>query len=90
MTAILCISAFYHDAAALVVDGRIVAAAQEERFTRIKHDDRFPRHAVAYCLQEGGLDPGELDYVGFLVLLLVGLLVIFAGTGAAPFIYTLF
>jgi carbamoyltransferase len=66
MTAILGISAFYHDAAAaLVVDGRIVAAAQEERFTRIKHDDRFPRHAIEYCLQEGGLDPGELDYVGF-------------------------
>ena len=66
MTAILGISAFYHDAAAaLVVDGRIVAAAQEERFTRIKHDDRFPRHAIEYCLQEGGLDLGELDYVGF-------------------------
>jgi carbamoyltransferase len=66
MTAILGISAFYHDAAAaLVVDGRIIAAAQEERFTRIKHDDRFPRHAVEYCLKEGGLAPGELDYVGF-------------------------
>ncbi len=51
MTAILGISAFYHDsAAALVVDGQIVAAAQEERFTRKKHDDAFPRHAIEYCL----------------------------------------
>ena len=50
---ILGISAFYHDsAAALVADGRIVAAAQEERFTRKKHDARFPRHAIAYCLEE--------------------------------------
>ena len=60
MTAILGISAFYHDsAAALVVDGRIVAAAQEERFTRIKHDPAFPRQAVAYCLREAGLDAGR-------------------------------
>ena len=54
MTAILGISAFYHDsAAALVIDGRIVAAAQEERFTRIKHDSAFPTHAIDYCLDEG-------------------------------------
>src|SRR4051812_6468080 len=66
MTAILGISAYYHDsAAALVVDGRIVAAAQEERFTRKKHDDRFPEHAVEYCLREAGLTPAELDFVGF-------------------------
>ncbi len=66
MTAILGISAFYHDsAAALVIDGRIVAAAQEERFTRVKHDDRFPVHAIEYCLQEAGLGPEKLDYVGF-------------------------
>ncbi|MHC5035987.1 MAG: carbamoyltransferase family protein [Planctomycetota bacterium] len=66
MTNILGISAFYHDAAAaLVVDGEIVAAAQEERFTRKKHDPDFPLHAIDYCLQEGGLDPGALDYVGF-------------------------
>jgi carbamoyltransferase len=66
MTAILGISAFYHDsAAALVVDGRIVAAVQEERFTRRKHDPDFPRHAVQYCLEEGGLKPEQLDYVGF-------------------------
>ena len=54
MTAILGISAFYHDsAAALVVDGEIVAAAQEERFTRKKHDPDFPAQAVAYCLRRG-------------------------------------
>ncbi len=66
MTAILGISAYYHDsAAALVVDGEIVAAAQEERFTRVKHDYGFPSHAIAYCLSEAGLAPGDLDYVGF-------------------------
>lgn len=66
MTAILGISGFYHDAAAaLVVDGEIVAAAQEERFTRIKHDAGFPRHAVAYCLAHAGLSPAEVDLVGF-------------------------
>ncbi len=65
-TAILGISAYYHDsAAALVVDGEIVAAAQEERFTRIKHDHAFPTNSIAYCLKEAGLEPGELDYVGF-------------------------
>jgi carbamoyltransferase len=66
MTAILGISAFYHDsAAALVVDGEIVAAAQEERFTRVKHDERFPSRAIAYCLAEAGIGPERLDYVGF-------------------------
>jgi carbamoyltransferase len=66
MSAILGISAFYHDsAAALVIDGRIVAAAQEERFTRIKHDSAFPTHAIDYCLREGGLSADDLDYVGF-------------------------
>jgi carbamoyltransferase len=66
MTAILGISAFYHDsAAALVVDGTIVAAAQEERFTRIKHDPGFPSRAIAYCLQEAGLTAHDLDYVAF-------------------------
>jgi carbamoyltransferase len=66
MKAILGISAYYHDsAAALVVDGRIVAAAQEERFSRVKHDHRFPRNAVNYCLAEAGLGPGELDHVVF-------------------------
>src|SRR5579863_103174 len=66
MTAILGISAFYHDsAAALVVDGEVVAAAQEERFTRKKHDEGFPTNAIEYCLREAGLKPEQLDYVGF-------------------------
>ena len=53
MISILGISAFYHDsAAALIIDGKIVAAAQEERFTRKKHDAGFPRHAIHYCLKE--------------------------------------
>lgn len=66
MTAILGISAFYHDsAAALVVDGEIVAAAQEERFTRKKHDHDFPQHAIDFCLQAGGLRPERLDHVVF-------------------------
>lgn len=63
---ILGISALYHDsAAALVEDGRIVAAAQEERFTRKKHDSRFPVHAVQYCLTEGGIELGDVDHVVF-------------------------
>ncbi len=66
MTAILGVSAYYHDsAAALVVDGEVVAAAQEERFTRRKHDSRFPEHAVRSCLEQAGLDAGDLDFVGF-------------------------
>jgi carbamoyltransferase len=63
---ILGLSCYYHDAAAaLVSDGRIVAAAQEERFTRLKHDPRFPRHAVDYCLDEAGLAAEDLDAVAF-------------------------
>ena len=63
---ILGLSAFYHDSAAcLVRDGEIVAAAQEERFTRKKHDASFPQQAVRYCLREGGLNVNELDYVTF-------------------------
>ena len=66
MTTILGISAFYHDsAAALVMDGRIIAAAQEERFTRRKHDPSFPANAVAYCLKAGGMGREELDYIAF-------------------------
>lgn len=66
MTSVLGISAFYHDSAAcLVVDGEIIAAAQEERFTRVKHDHRFPLNAVRYCLSEANLSPEQLDYVGF-------------------------
>jgi carbamoyltransferase len=63
---VLGISAFYHDsAAALLKDGCIVAAAQEERFSRTKHDPRFPGLAVSYCLDEAGIGLEELDYVGF-------------------------
>lgn len=66
VTAILGISALYHDsAAALLVDGRIVAAAQEERFTRRKHDAGFPAHAIAYVLDEAGLDLASVDHVAF-------------------------
>ena len=65
-TRILGISAFYHDSAAcLVEDGRIVAAVQEERFTRKKHDASFPSRSVDYCLHEAGISAGELDLVGF-------------------------
>jgi carbamoyltransferase len=65
-TAILGLSAFYHDSAAcLVIDGRIVAAAQEERFTRRKHDHRFPENAVRYCLREAGLTETDVDYAVF-------------------------
>jgi carbamoyltransferase len=63
---ILGISAYYHDsAAALVEDGRIVAAAQEERFTRIKGDAAFPHHAIAFCLEAAGIDESQLDYIVF-------------------------
>jgi carbamoyltransferase len=63
---ILGISAFYHDsAAALIEDGRIVAAAQEERFTRKKHDARFPKHAAAYCLEAAGIGLDGVDHVAF-------------------------
>jgi carbamoyltransferase len=66
MKAILGVSAFYHDsAAALVVDGDIVAAAQEERFSRKKHDPGFPGRAIEYCLSEAGLSIDQLDYVAF-------------------------
>ena len=63
---ILGISAFYHDSAAcLVQDGRIVCAAQEERFTRKKHDFSFPKNAINYCLQDNGLETADLDFVAF-------------------------
>src|ERR1041384_6358826 len=63
---ILGISAFYHDsAAALIADGRIIAAAQEERFTRKKFDASFPTHAIAYCLAEGGISLADIDHVVF-------------------------
>ncbi len=63
---ILGISCYYHDAAAcLLVDGEVVAAASEERFTRIKHDAEFPKRAIRYCLKAGGITAGELDFVAF-------------------------
>src|SRR6516225_4954508 len=63
---ILGISAFYHDSAAcLLRDGEIVAAAQEERFTRKKHDARFPYHAAQFCLKQGGVSVHQLKYVVF-------------------------
>ena len=63
---VLGISAFYHDSAAAIVDGgRILAAAQEERFTRRKHDAGYPHHAVAYCLQEAGIELSQVDRVVF-------------------------
>ena len=63
---ILGLSAFYHDSAAcLLIDGVPVAAAQEERFSRKKHDHRFPAAAVAYCLEEAGLEASDLDSVAF-------------------------
>lgn len=66
MAAILGISAFYHDSAAvLLIDGEIVAAAQEERFSRVKNDPGFPARAVDYCLSEAGLTTADLDHVGF-------------------------
>ena len=66
MTNILGVSAFYHDsAAALVVDGEIVAAAQEERFTRKKHDPSYPTNAINYCLTEAGLLLEQVDYIAF-------------------------
>ena len=63
---ILGFSAFYHDsAAALLQDGQLIAAAQEERFTRKKHDPGFPSHAILYCLEEAGVSLEELDAVVF-------------------------
>ena len=63
---VLGISAFYHDsAAALIKDGSIIAAAQQERFSRIKHDQSFPSDAITYCLKEAGITLNELDYIGF-------------------------
>jgi len=66
MTAILGISAFYHDSsAALIIDGEIIAAAQEERFTRKKHDPSYPTNAINYCLSEAGLSFEQIDHVAF-------------------------
>ena len=66
MTAVLGISAFYHDsAAALIVDGKIIAAAQEERFSRVKHDASFPSQAIAFCLSAAGMTASDLELVAY-------------------------
>src|SRR6266404_268504 len=66
VTTVLGISAYYHDSAAcLLADGEIVAAAQEERFTRRKHDAGFPKNAVAWCLRQAGISGRQLDHVVF-------------------------
>ncbi|NBO06497.1 MAG: hypothetical protein EBV17_05590, partial [Actinobacteria bacterium] len=63
---VLGISAYYHDAAAaLIVDGAVTAAAQEERFTRVKHDKGFPINSLRFCLRQAGLTPADLDAVVF-------------------------
>lgn len=63
---ILGVSGFYHDSAAVLIhDGRIIAAAQEERFTRKKHDSGFPRNAIAYCFEEGQIKAEQVDFVVF-------------------------
>ena len=63
---ILGVSAFYHDSAAcLILDGEIIAAAQEERFTRKKHDAGFPRAAISYCLKEAGISANQIDNIVF-------------------------
>jgi carbamoyltransferase len=63
---ILGISAFYHDSAAcLISNGEIIAAAQEERFTRKRHDADFPSHAIEFCLQQGAIKNSHIDYVVF-------------------------
>ena len=63
---ILGISCYFHDAAAaLLRDGRLIAAAEEERFTRKKHDYEFPQHAIDFCLRMGGIEAEDLDYVVF-------------------------
>jgi carbamoyltransferase len=66
VTSVLGISAFYHDsAAAIIVDGEIIAAAQEERFTRKKHDASYPKRAISYVLKEAGLKLSEVNHVVF-------------------------
>ena len=63
---ILGISAFYHDAAAaLIIDGEIIAAAQEERFTRVKHDSKLPKNAINFCLEYAGVELKEIDLISF-------------------------
>ena len=66
MTSILGISSFFHDSAAsLIIDGEIIAAAQEERFSRVKHDERFPVNAINYVLEESNLKLHQVDHIVF-------------------------
>ena len=66
MISVLGISAFYHDsAAAIIIDGEIIAAAQEERFTRIKHDSNYPKNAISYVLAEAKIKLSEVDHIVF-------------------------
>ena len=66
MTSILGIASHYHDsAAAILVDGQVIAAAQEERFSRIKHDASLPCQAIEYCLREAGISKSQIDYVAY-------------------------
>ena len=68
---ILGISAFYHDSASCIIkDGKIIAAAQEERFTRKKHDQEFPMNSIKYCLEETRINSSDLDLITFLSLFL--------------------
>ena len=67
MTAILGISAFYHDSSAcIIIDGEIIAAAQEERFTRIKHDSRYPHNAIEFVIKYAKLEVNNIDFVVFM------------------------
>ena len=84
---VLGISCFYHDsAAALVKEGKLTAACSEERFSRIKHDSEFPKEAIDFCLQKGGLDINEIDYVAFYDKPLTKFERIISGYMSTPFI----
>ena len=85
-TYILGVSAYYHDSAAcLARDGKIVAAAQEERFTRKTFDARFPTHAIRYCLQDGGISLADLNPIIICLVLLGSLVVFTSGSGRRAF-----
>ena len=90
MSSILGISAFYHDSAAcILVNGKIVAAAHEERFTRKKHDPNYPHNAIEFVLKYANIKLSEVDQIVFLVIF-GGLIVLTQGSAVAPFIYTIF
>ena len=63
---ILGVSCYYHDSAAVLLkDGQLIAAAEEERFSRVKHDNGYPKHAIEFCLKQSGITTRELEYVVF-------------------------